>query len=106
MEQRPYRLWIVAFVGFFLTIGAWALAAPYDASADEHDHVYRAAAIWGGDVAPQPAAAVRGSGAFVTVPGGLVRPKQSRPRRSPRSPVAPACSAGWRRSGRRPPAPT
>src|SRR5947207_4578585 len=78
MEQRPYRLWIVAFVGFFLTIGAWALAAPYDASADEHDHVYRAAAIWDGDVAPQPAAAVRGSGAFVTVPGGLVRPKQSR----------------------------
>jgi hypothetical protein len=64
----------VAFTGFFLTIGAWAVAAPYDATADEHDHIYRAVGVVSGDVMPEPTDAIRGSGAFVWVPSGLIRP--------------------------------
>ena len=67
----PYRLWGLAFVAFLLMISAWALAAPYDSSADERDHVYRAYAVADGQIAPEPEPAVRGSGAFVTVPKGL-----------------------------------
>lgn len=73
MPLRGFRLWLLAFAGFFLMTAAWAVAVPYDASADEHDHIYRAAGIFAGDVAPAPAEAVRGSGAFVDVPRGLVR---------------------------------
>jgi hypothetical protein len=40
--RRPLRLWFLAFVGFGLTIGAWALAAPYDGSGDESWHTLRA----------------------------------------------------------------
>jgi hypothetical protein len=72
MRLGPYRLWGLAFAAFLLTISAWALAAPYDSSADERDHVYRAYAVADGQIAPEPEPAVRGSGAFVTVPRGLV----------------------------------
>ena len=76
MQFRGVRLWLLAFAAFFLMIGGWALAAPYDGSADEHDHIYRAVGIWNGDLAPEPANAVRGSGAFVRVPRGLVVPDE------------------------------
>ncbi|GAA1027051.1 hypothetical protein GCM10009557_06900 [Virgisporangium ochraceum] len=76
MPFRGVRLWLLAFAAFFLMIGGWALAAPYDGSADEHDHIYRAVGIWNGDLAPEPANAVRGSGAFVRVPRGLVVPDE------------------------------
>jgi hypothetical protein len=76
MRLRGFRLWLLAFAAFFLMIGGWALSAPYDGSADEHDHIYRAAGVWSGDIAPRPADAVRGSGAFVHVPRGLVVPDE------------------------------
>jgi hypothetical protein len=55
-------------------IAAWSLAAPYDGTPDEIDHIVRAVGVVSGDLAPSPAAAKRGSGAFQTVPAGLVRP--------------------------------
>lgn len=70
------RLWLLAFAAFFLMIGGWALSAPYDGSADEHDHIYRAVGVWSGDITPEPASAVRGSGAFVHVPRGLIVPTE------------------------------
>lgn len=73
MRLVPPRLWLLAFVGFFLMIGAWSLAAPYDGSPDEVDHVIRAVGVVSGEVAPEPTEAKRGSGAFQTVPTGLVR---------------------------------
>lgn len=73
MRLSPPRLWLLAFAGFFLMMGAWAVAAPYDGSPDEHDHVFRAVGVVSGEVAPPPEAAVRGSGAFQTVPNGLIR---------------------------------
>jgi hypothetical protein len=72
-ERRVRRLGLLAFVGFFLMIAAWSFAAPYDGTPDEQAHIVRAAGVDSGQVAPAPAAAVRGSGAFQTVPRGLVR---------------------------------
>jgi hypothetical protein len=72
-HRRGLALWAVAFVGYFLAIAGWALAAPYNASSDEHEHVYRAAGVAVGEFAPTPSAAVRGGGATQTVPRGLVR---------------------------------
>ncbi|MGC4760393.1 DUF2142 domain-containing protein [Micromonospora trifolii] len=67
------RVWILAFVGFLLTIGAWSVAAPYDGTPDEREHIIRAAGVAAGEIAPPPAAAKKGSGAFQDVPAGLVR---------------------------------
>lgn len=74
LADRPVRLWCVAFAGFFLLIGSWAVAQPYDASADEHDHMYRAYGVASGEIRPEPTAAIRGTGAFQTVAKGLIRP--------------------------------
>lgn len=71
MSDRPSRLFALAFVGFFLMISAWSVAVPYDGTPDEHDHVYRAIGVVSGDITPEPAAAVRGSGAFQTIPQGF-----------------------------------
>ncbi|MHC8503382.1 DUF2142 domain-containing protein [Pseudonocardia artemisiae] len=54
-------------------IASWSLAAPYDGSPDEFDHVVRAVGVVSGEVAPPEADAKRGTGAFQTVPAGLVR---------------------------------
>src|SRR5215216_6184181 len=78
LSDRPARLWCLAFAGFFLMIGAWAVAQPYDATADEHDHMYRAYGVVSGEILREPTNAVRGSGAFQTVAKGLVRPWPSR----------------------------
>ncbi len=69
----PRRGWIIAFTGFFLLIGAWSLATPYNGSPDEEEHVIRAAGVAAGQVVASPEAAVRGGGAFQTVPRSLVR---------------------------------
>jgi len=66
-------VFLLGFTAFLLMIGAWSLAAPYDGSPDELDHIVRAVGIVSGDVTPEPAAAKHGSGAFQTVPSGLVR---------------------------------
>lgn len=73
MRSGPLRLWCTAFLGFWLVIGGWALAAPYDGYPDEIDHVVRAVGVVTGDPTPPAADAKRGTGAFQTVPGGLVR---------------------------------
>jgi hypothetical protein len=67
------RLWLLAFVGFLLLTFAWSIATPYDGAPDEREHIVRSAGVASGEVAPEPAAAKKGSGAFQTVPGGLVR---------------------------------
>jgi hypothetical protein len=72
-HRRDLALWAVAFTGYFLAIAGWALAAPYNASSDEHEHVYRAAGVAVGEFAPTPSNVVRGGGASQTVPAGLVR---------------------------------
>ncbi|PWR09608.1 hypothetical protein DKT68_11755 [Micromonospora acroterricola] len=49
------------------------MAAPYDGTPDEREHIVRAAGVAAGQIAPPPDAAKKGTGAFQTVPGGLVR---------------------------------
>jgi hypothetical protein len=63
----------MAFIGFFLFIGAWSVAAPFDGTPDEREHIVRAAGVAAGQVAPPPVAAVRGGGAFQNVPKSLIR---------------------------------
>lgn len=74
-SDRPLlkRTWWTAFIGFFLLCAAWALAAPYDASPDEAQHIIRAAGVARGEFAPKPEAAGGGTGAFQHVPASLVR---------------------------------
>src|SRR5687768_12305579 len=71
------RLWLLAFGGFFLMFGAWAVAAPYDGVSDERAHVIRAAGVGGGEFAPKPTRAFGGTGAFQTVPRGFGGIKES-----------------------------
>ena len=108
MRHGPYRLWGLAFAAFLCMIAAWVFAAPYDASADERDHVYRAVGVVSGEVTPTPAKAVRESGAFQTVPKGLARDPQdvcllfmvekpatcAKPPTADRTPVVVASGAG------------
>ncbi|MGK5740702.1 DUF2142 domain-containing protein [Micromonospora sp. URMC 103] len=71
--RHGVRHWALALVAFFLVIFAWSMAAPYDGTPDERDHVVRGAGVAEGQIAPPPAAAKKGTGAFQTVPRGLVR---------------------------------
>lgn len=73
MSRASVRIGCLAFIGFFLMIAGWSLAAPYDGSPDEIDHIVRAVGVVSGEVAPPPADAKRGTGAFQTVPRGLLR---------------------------------
>lgn len=63
---------LFAFFSFFLVIGAWSIAAPYNGMPDEMHHMFRAAGVVLGDLMPQPEAVVMGSGAYQTVPAGIV----------------------------------
>ncbi|MBO1413411.1 DUF2142 domain-containing protein [Streptomyces sp. FH025] len=67
------RTWWTAFIGFFLVCAGWALAAPYDASPDEREHIVRAVGVARGEFAPKPEAAGGGTGAFQHVPASIVR---------------------------------
>jgi hypothetical protein len=52
-STRPgARLWLLAFLGFFLLHGAWAVAAPYNGPPDEQAHAMRAAAVGTGQLLP------------------------------------------------------
>ncbi|WP_316529115.1 DUF2142 domain-containing protein [Kitasatospora brasiliensis] len=51
----------------------WALAAPYDASPDEAQHIIRAAGVARGEFAPKPETVPTGTGAYQNVPATLVR---------------------------------
>ena len=72
-RQRRQREWVLVFLAFFLFIGAWSLAAPYDGTPDEKEHIIRAAGVVAGQVFAAPEDAVRGGGAYQTVPRSLVR---------------------------------
>ncbi|WP_074309719.1 DUF2142 domain-containing protein [Micromonospora cremea] len=95
------RVWILAFVGFLLIFGAWSAAAPYDGTPDEREHVVRAAGVAAGQIAPPPAAAKKGSGAFQRVPAGLVRAQcwQFKPQRSAACAVPPGSDDTLVRTG-------
>lgn len=85
MRLTSARLWALSFLAFFLCTAAWAFAGPFDAVNDERDHIFRAAGVAAGEIAPEPVAAVRGIGAYQTVPRGLTTTKrcwQSSPRTS------------------------
>jgi hypothetical protein len=66
-------------MAFFVVFSAWAFAAPYDAPADEVNHVIRAAGVVSGQIAPKPVVVkwgrnVDGMGAIQQVPRGLRHP--------------------------------
>lgn len=48
------KLWLFAFVGFFLLHTAWGLAMPYDAPPDEESHALHAVAVAHGEWLPSP----------------------------------------------------
>src|SRR5690348_11779367 len=48
--RSGFRMWLLAFAGFFLLQAAWAIAMPYDGPADEQAHTLRAAAVVHGEV--------------------------------------------------------
>lgn len=86
------RLWLLAFVGFFLLHAGWSFAAAYNGPPDEQRHVIRAAGVLDGQfLAPSaepdsaqfdrgedyqtiPRSERDGSG-YQTVPQSLVRPR-------------------------------
>lgn len=72
-KRGSVRPWVLAFLAFLFIIGAWSVAAPYDGTPDEMQHIFRAAGVVSGQIMPEPAEAVRGSGAYQDVPRGLVR---------------------------------
>jgi Predicted membrane protein (DUF2142) len=69
---RP-RAWIIAFIGFFLLLGAWAMASPFNGTPDEDSHIIRAAGVAAGQVVAAPAPISQGGGAYQTVPRSLIR---------------------------------
>jgi len=66
------RAWIIAFTGFFLLLGAWALASPYNGTPDEESHLMRAAGVASGQVVAPMAPDSEGGGGYVTLPHSLV----------------------------------
>jgi hypothetical protein len=61
------RLWLLAFLGFFLLHAGWAFAAPYNGPPDEEQHAMRAAAVMHGELIGPPTN-------FQVVPNSLYRP--------------------------------
>jgi Predicted membrane protein (DUF2142) len=70
----PWRAWLGWFAAFLLIGAGWALVTPLDQVPDEADHVYRAAAVVRGDVAPHLVTYDHGTGASMNVPVALMRP--------------------------------
>ncbi|GIG60400.1 hypothetical protein Lfu02_47720 [Longispora fulva] len=68
---RPRALWVLSFLAFFLVFGAWSVAAPYDGTPDEMQHMIRAAGVAGGQIAPEPVRVKGQSGTIQNVPAGL-----------------------------------
>ncbi len=63
---------LLAFLAFLCIIGAWSIATPYDGAPDEEQHLFRAAGVVAGDIMPKPEAVYNGSGAYQTIPSGIV----------------------------------
>jgi Predicted membrane protein (DUF2142) len=91
-ERSGRRLWLLAFVGFFLLHAGWSFAAPYNGPPDEQRHAIRAAGVLDGQLLAPPAApdpdkyrhgeayqtipsSERDSAGYQTVPQSLVRPR-------------------------------
>lgn len=68
-KRSSVRLWLLAFLGFFLLNGAWAVAAPYDGPPDEQMQALRAAAVVRGEFISEQDT----RGAVQEVPASLVR---------------------------------
>ncbi|MEU7480095.1 DUF2142 domain-containing protein [Lentzea sp. NPDC042327] len=68
VSRSSARLWLFAFLGFFLLSASWAIAAPYEGPADESRHTVRAAGIFEGQVIAEQDAA----GAVQDVPASLL----------------------------------
>jgi Predicted membrane protein (DUF2142) len=63
------RLWLLAFIGFWLLHAGWALAAPYNGPPDEQQHVHRAAGLLHGELIAEPGLKFD----WQTVPESLIR---------------------------------
>ncbi len=63
---------IAILIGYFVLGAAWAFAGPYNSSADEQDHIIRAAGVVSGQVAPKPEDVAYHTGATQTVPRSLI----------------------------------
>ena len=72
---RLARGWVLAFGAFFLLGAAWALVTPYAGGPDEVRQIIRAAGVAEGQIFVRPVAssAMAYTGAYQTVPSGLVR---------------------------------
>jgi hypothetical protein len=68
-NRSGVRLWLLAFVGFWLLTAGWAFASPYNGPPDEQQHVIRAAGVWQGELVAEQ----NFRGAFQTVPDSLIR---------------------------------
>ena len=66
-------MWWAGLLLFFTLAAAWALATPYNATYDEHDHVVRAAGVVRGQILVPPSYG-KGDGGIVDVPASLVPP--------------------------------
>ncbi|ANZ36984.1 hypothetical protein BBK82_13795 [Lentzea guizhouensis] len=67
-NRSSFRLWLFAFLGFFLLSASWAIAAPYEGPADESRHTVRAAGIFEGQVIAEQTP----EGAVQDVPASLL----------------------------------
>jgi Predicted membrane protein (DUF2142) len=63
---------VAVFLGYLALGAAWAFAGPFNSSADEQDHIIRAAGVVSGQVAPKPEDAAYHTGAKQTVPQSLI----------------------------------
>src|SRR4051812_34407478 len=70
--SRPILLWLIAFLGFSLVGGAWAVASPYDGAPDEREHIVRAAGVMKGQWDP-PRGDYAATAGVQTVPHSLTR---------------------------------
>jgi hypothetical protein len=74
MRSGAPRIVVIAvLVGYFVLGAAWAFAGPYNSSADEQDHIIRAAGVAAGQWAPKPEDVAYHTGAMQTVPKSLNR---------------------------------
>lgn len=69
----PVRRLGATFVGVLLIQAAWILVLPPFGGIDEHEHVFKAAAVAHGDFSPHHIPSDQGWGEFVTVPRSLAR---------------------------------
>ena len=69
--------------GFFVLQVAWVFAVPPFRAIDEFDHSYRATSVAQGEWVAPPAAATRGTGAWVRVPADMVEAAAPECRRLP-----------------------